>query len=73
MVKISDALTITEAADIKGTTRQAIHYAIKYKGLKTVVILGRIGILPSELEKYTPTEAKIGKRNGNKRKAAKKK
>lgn len=60
--KIETALTVSQAATLKGTTRQAIHYAIEHGKLKTVTILGRIGILPDELAKYEPTAKKVGPR-----------
>jgi len=54
MQKIETALTITEAAKVKGITRQAMHYAIENGKVKTIKVLGRVGILPEELAKYQP-------------------
>jgi len=62
MAKIDKALTIPEAARIKGVTRQALYWAMSKGKVKFIEALGHKGILPDDLAKYQPAEAKIGPR-----------
>jgi hypothetical protein len=71
MAKIDEALTITQAAAIKGITRQAMHYAIKVKKVKTMMALGQMGIHPDDLAQYKPNMNKVGRRKSPKGKRGK--
>jgi hypothetical protein len=49
-----ELLTVTQAADERGTTRQAINYLVRQGKLLTVEIAGRRFITRKALAEYTP-------------------
>jgi excisionase family DNA binding protein len=54
---MSEILTVTEAAEIKGVSRQAIYTAIETGKLKaTSTNVAVVGIKRSELDKFQPNE-----------------
>lgn len=56
----SEILTVTEAAEIKGVSRQAIYTAIETGKLKTTQTkVTVIGIRRSELDKFTPNPRSV--------------
>lgn len=56
MVKIDpeDLLTVTQAAEERGTTRQAINHLIRQGKLKAVEIAGKRFVSRQELEAFEP-------------------
>ena len=56
MVRIDteELLTVSQAADERGTTRQAINYLIRQGKLATVEIAGRRFVSRRELSTFTP-------------------
>ena len=61
-----DLLTVQEAAKELGITRQALYQAVREGRLKTIKILGKIGVPSDELRNYTPVEVRVraGKERG---------
>ncbi len=49
-----EMLTVTQAAEERGTTRQAINYLVRQGKLETVEIAGRRFIARKVLAEYTP-------------------
>ncbi len=49
-----ELLTVAQAADERGTTRQAINYLVRQGKLETVDIAGRRFITRKALAEYTP-------------------
>ncbi len=49
-----ELLTVTQAADERGTTRQAINYLVRQGKLATVEIAGRRFVTRKALAEYTP-------------------
>ena len=70
MVKIDpdELLTVSQAAAIRGTSRQAINYLIRQGKLATVDIAGIRFITKKELESFVPdkggrpAKARVGKK-----------
>lgn len=60
---INDTISVTEAAELKGVTRQSIRNAIKAKTLNVVaVVAGRRVLSRAEVEKYKPrSKSKSGR------------
>lgn len=57
---MGEILTVTEAAEIKGVSRQAIYTAIETGKLKATVTKVEVtGIRRSELDKFTPNERSV--------------
>jgi excisionase family DNA binding protein len=57
---MSDILTVSEAAEIKGVSRQAIYTAIETGKLKTTPTkVTVIGIRRSELDKFEPNPRSV--------------
>jgi hypothetical protein len=56
MVKVDpdDLLTVTQAAEERGTTRQAINYLIRQGKLASVVIAGKQFVSRQELKSFVP-------------------
>lgn len=50
----SELLTVTQAADERGTTRQAINYLVRQGRLETVEIAGKRFISRNVLAKFKP-------------------
>jgi len=57
---MGEILTVTEAADIKGVSRQAIYTAIETGKLKTTTTkVTVVGIRRSELDKFQPNPRSV--------------
>ncbi len=56
MVKVDseNLLTVTQAAVLRGTTRQAINYLVRQGKLTTVEIAGRRFVRRQDIENFTP-------------------
>lgn len=56
MVKIDpdELLTVTQAAEVRGVTRQAINHLIRQKKLPVVEIAGRRFVKRGDLEAFEP-------------------
>jgi len=54
-----DLLTVPEAAKILGISRAAVYTAIREKRLKSVTVLGKIGIPRNELKAYKPMQVRV--------------
>lgn len=68
---MSEILTVTEAAEIKGVSRQAIYTAIETGKLKaTETKIAVVGIRRTELDKFQPNPRSV-KNAGRPRKGEK--
>lgn len=56
MVKIDpdELLTVSQAAELRGTTRQAINYLVRQRKLPVVEIAGKRFIKRGDLDSFTP-------------------
>ena len=70
MTKIdtSELLTVSQAAELRGVSRQAINHLIRQNKLAAVDIAGRRFVRRSELEKFEPDRG--GRPKETKEKAA---
>jgi excisionase family DNA binding protein len=59
MMSRVDLVTVKEAAQEKGVSREAIYQAIQEGRLKTRKVLGKIGILRRSLDAYQPNHIKV--------------
>lgn len=50
--ELGDLITVTEAAKVRGVTRQAIHALIDRGSLRSVNMFGRVLLYRSEVEAY---------------------
>ncbi len=67
-VDMSDLISQTQAADLRGVTRSAIHRLIKRGKLRGVEVAGRMLVSRSEVERYDPEADKGGWPKGKPRK-----
>lgn len=67
-----DLLTVPQVAKLLGISREGVYRAIREGRLGSREVLGRLGVPPSALANYNPSEAKIqaGKEMAAKRKKA---
>jgi excisionase family DNA binding protein len=49
---IEDLITVTEAAELRGISRQAIHALIQRGRLRSVEMFGRVLVYRSEIESF---------------------
>ncbi|MBX3279860.1 MAG: helix-turn-helix domain-containing protein [Acidobacteria bacterium] len=61
MYRIADVklISVSEAAEQKGVSREAVYQAIRRGQLRVRRVLGRIGVVRSSLEAYEPRLEKI--------------
>ncbi len=56
MTKIdpADLLTMTQAAERRGTTRQAVSYLVRQGKLEAVEVAGRLFVRRADVDSFTP-------------------
>ena len=52
--KMTDFVTLTEAAEMRGVSRQAIHKLVKLGRLRSREMFGRVLIYRSDVENFEP-------------------
>jgi len=67
-----ELLTVAQAAQERGTTRQAINHLVRQGKLETVEIAGRRFISRRALAKYVPDPGGRPRKNSNEKRTGKK-